>query len=48
LLVESLALLGNEPRILDCNHGLIGEGADQFDLSIGERLDPLSIEGESA
>ena len=40
LLLQCLALLGHQPRVLDRDHGLIGEGADEFDLPIGERLDP--------
>ena len=30
--------LGDEPSILDRDHRLIGEGADQFDLPFGKRL----------
>ena len=29
-----------QPRVLDRDHGLIGEGADEFDLPVGEWLDP--------
>ena len=42
LLFQRLALLGQQPRVLDRDHRLIGEGADQFDLPVGERLDPLA------
>ena len=44
LLLQRLALLGQQPRVLDRDHRLIGEGADKFDLSVGERLDPLAGE----
>ena len=27
-----------QPRVLDGDHGLVGEGFDQFDLLIGEGL----------
>jgi hypothetical protein len=30
-----------QPRVLDRDHRLVGEGADQLDLPLGERLDPL-------
>ena len=26
-----------QPHILDCDHRLVGEGSDQFDLAVGER-----------
>ena len=42
LLLQRLALLGDQPRILDRDHRLIGEGADEFDLPVGKRLDPLA------
>ena len=44
LLLQRLALLGQQPRVLDRDHRLIGEGADEFDLPVGERLDPLARE----
>ena len=27
-----------QPRVLDGDHGLVGEGRDQLDLLVGERL----------
>ena len=44
LLFQRLALFGHQPRVLDRDHRLIGEGADKFDLPVGERLDPLARE----
>ena len=44
LLLQRLALLGHQPCVLDRDHRLIGEGADEFDLPVGERLDPLARE----
>src|SRR6516162_4251858 len=41
LLLQGLARFSDQPRILDCDHRLIGEGAHQLDLPLGERLDPL-------
>jgi len=41
LLLKRLAQLGQEPRILDGDDRLVGEGAHQLDLPLGERLDPL-------
>ena len=32
----------DQPRVLDRDHRLIGEGPDEFDLPIGERLDTLA------
>ena len=40
LLLQCLTLLGQQPRVLDRDHGLIGEGGDEFDLPVGERLNP--------
>jgi hypothetical protein len=37
-----------QPRVLDRNHGLVGKGAHQFDLPLGERLDPLPGKREGA
>ena len=48
LLLQRLALLGQQPRILDRDHRLIGEGADKFDLPVGKRLDPLAREQDDA
>ena len=42
LLLQRLPLLGQQPRVLDRDHRLIGEGADELDLPVGERLDPLA------
>ena len=36
------SLLGHQPCVLDGDDCLIGEGADEFDLPFGERLDPLA------
>ena len=44
LLFQCLALLGDQPRILDRDDRLIGECADKLDLPVGERLDPLACE----
>ena len=41
LLVQCLALLGEQPCVLDGDDCLISEGADKFDLPVGERLHPL-------
>src|SRR5258707_6418345 len=40
LLLQSLTRLGNEPRVLHRDYCLVGKSADQFDLPLGERLDP--------
>src|SRR5215471_14229480 len=40
LLLQRLARLGQEPRILDRDHRLVGKRTDQFDLPLGKRLDP--------
>ena len=32
---------GQQPRILHSDDRLVGEGAHQFDLPLGERLDPF-------
>src|SRR5215472_13506227 len=48
LLVQRLARLADEPRVLDCDHRLVREGRDQRDLILGERLDPLARETEHA
>ena len=31
-------LLLEQPRVLDGDHGLVGEGLNKFDLLVGERL----------
>src|ERR1700757_3139149 len=41
LLLQCLAGLGNEPGVFDRDDGLVGKGADQLDLPLGKRLDPL-------
>ena len=38
LLFQALAQLGQEARILDRDHRLIGKAADKFDLLLGEWL----------
>src|SRR5215831_8922033 len=48
LLLQRLAQLGQQPRILDRNHRLVGEGAHQFDLPIRERLDPKAVKCDDA
>ncbi len=48
LLFQRLARLGDEPRVLDRDHRLIGEGAHQLDLPLCERLDPLAREIDNA
>ena len=44
LLLQRLAQFGQQPRILDRDHRLVGEGAHQFDLPLGERLRSLACE----
>ena len=44
LLLQRLLLFGDQPRVFDRDHRLIGEGADKLDLPVGERLDPLARE----
>ena len=41
LLLQCLARLGDQPRILDRDHRLVGKGAHQFDLPLGKGLYPL-------
>ena len=43
-LVVAVAQLAQEPRVLHRNDRLISEGADKIDLSVGERLRPLTGE----
>ena len=42
LLLQGFARLAQEARILDRDHRLVREGADQLDVPLGERLDLLS------
>jgi hypothetical protein len=35
-----------QPHVFDCNHRLVSERLDQFDLSVGERLNLATIEAE--
>ena len=44
LLFQRLPLLGQQPCVLDRDHRLVGEGADQFDLTLRERFDPLACQ----
>jgi hypothetical protein len=46
--VCALAQLVEQPRVLDCDDRLFGEGADQLDLPLSERLDPLAGEKQDA
>ncbi len=40
LLFQRLPLPGQQPRVLDRNHRLVGERAHQLDLRVGVRFDP--------
>jgi hypothetical protein len=40
--------LAEQPRILDRDDRLVGKGAHQLDLPLGERLDPLPGENDRA
>ena len=42
LLLQRLALLGHQTRVLDRYHRLIGKGADKLDLSLGKWLNTLT------
>ena len=46
--LREIARLGlhlvEQPHILDGDHGLVGEGRDQFDLLVGEGLDRLACQ----
>src|SRR5262249_26896884 len=42
LLLQGFARLGQQSRILHCNHSLVGKGANQLDLTIGERFDTMT------
>src|SRR5689334_23231121 len=46
LLFQGLALFGYQSCVFDRDHRLIGEGADEFDLAIGEWLHALAAECE--
>ena len=48
LLVQRLARLGQEPRILHRDDRLVGKGAHQLDLPFGERLEPVPREIDCA
>jgi len=48
LAFQCLLLLCQQPRVLDRNHRLISEGADEFDLPVGKRLDPLARKNDSS
>jgi hypothetical protein len=48
LLLQRLAQLGQQPRVLDRDDRLVGKGAHQFDLPLSERLDPLPREIDRA
>ena len=47
-IVGALAQFFEKSRILDRDDGLLREVADEFDLLIGERLNFLAINGDSA
>ena len=47
-LVRPLLQFAEQPRILDRDHRLIGEGAHQFDLPLAEQLDPFPRETNRA
>jgi hypothetical protein len=38
----------NKARVLDRDHGLVGEGLDQADVGLGEGLDPAAQQGDHA
>src|SRR5262249_23821100 len=42
LLLQRFALFGNQAGILDGDHRLVGEGANQFQLSVSKWLDTLA------
>src|SRR5262245_53637572 len=48
LLLQRLAQLIEQARVLDGYDGLAGEILDQFDLLVGERADLLTIDGDRA
>src|ERR1700734_2203081 len=47
-LVGALLLRLEQPRVLDRNHRLIGECHNQFDLTVGEGVDPATREPDGA
>ena len=48
LLFQRLPLFGDQPRVLNRDHRLIGEGADEFDLPVGKRFHPKASEDDHA
>src|SRR5262249_22185972 len=48
LLLQSLARLSYEPRVLHCNYRLRGEVLQQRDLLVGERPNLVTVDVESA
>jgi hypothetical protein len=48
LLFQGFPGLGDQPRVLQRDNGLVGKGADEFDLPVGEGLHPLSREIDRA
>ena len=40
----ALAELLEQPHVLDGDHRLVGEGFEQIDLPVGERLDDFAAE----
>jgi hypothetical protein len=48
LLLQGLAGLGDQPSVLNGNHRLVGKGADELDLPISKRLDPLAPQSNHA
>ena len=48
LLLKRFAQLVEQPRVLDGDHGLIGKGLEQSDLSLREELDLSAAECDRA
>ena len=48
LLLERFPGLVEQPRVLDRDHGLVGEGLHQVDVGLGERLDPAAQQRDHA
>ncbi len=48
LLLQGLARLGQQPRVLDRDNRLVGKGAHQFDLAFAEGLDSRACERDDA
>src|SRR5262249_23000525 len=48
LLLQRLAQLAQQPRVLDGDDGLIGEALDQLDLFVGKCQDLLAVDGKGA